>query len=93
MNGGGSGTEVVGEVLSERLYGGCRGIVGGVGGGIGDALLRAGDNYRGRGGRGAKGGEEGGDTVEDAVEVCVEDLDNLVSWLIWSSAPMEGVGK
>lgn len=62
-------------MLSEGFYSGFGGVVGGVGGGVCDALFGACDDDGGGVGLlGAQGGEEGGYAVYDAEEVGVHYL-------------------
>ena len=74
MHGDKGSAEVVAQMLSEGFYGGFRGVVGRVTGGIGDALFGAGDDDGGRCRRGLEMRKEGGDAVNDPKEVSVHDL-------------------
>jgi len=57
------------EVFGERFDSGFRGVVGGVSGGVGDALFGPGNDDGGGVGVGCYGGEQRVDAVYDAEEV------------------------
>ena len=66
-------------MFGEGLDGSLGGVVSGIAGRICDALFRAGDDDGGGLALCSEGGEEGGNAVDDAEEICIHYLRYKIS--------------